>query len=156
MKYTDNLSDHFTYYELIRSETAARLQIDNHPPPEYVPRLRRLATHILEPVRAHFDRPFRPNSGYRSRQLNRAIGSSDTSQHILAQAVDIEIPGVSNHELATWIRDHLIYDKLILECYRQGTPNSGWVHISVQPYPTDNRRQTLTYADGRYLAGLVA
>lgn len=156
MNRTEKLSSNFTLEEMIRSETAARLQLDNYPPPEYIPRLRRLCTHILEPIRTHYGQPFRPNSGYRSKPVNRAVGSQDTSQHRKAQAVDIELAGVSNYDLAAWIRDHLIYDKLILECYRQGIPNSGWVHISLQTYPTDNRRQVLTYSAGKFLPGLVA
>lgn len=111
---------------------------------------------VLEPVRAHYQQPFRPNSGYRSEGLNNAIGGSKRSQHCKAQAVDIELAGVSNAELARWCIQHLEYDQIILECYRPGEPSSGWVHISVDRQAERMRRQVLTYTDGKYYPGLKA
>ena len=151
-----NLSAHFTLGELIRSETAERKGIDNTPPPELVPKLTRLCEEILEPVRAHYGTPFRPNSGYRSEALNREIGGSNRSQHCLAEAVDIEIAGISNYELAQWIRENLTFDQLILECYHPGVPNSGWVHVSLKPEERDNRHVAMTYSNRKYMDGLVA
>jgi hypothetical protein len=58
------------------------------------------------------------------------------------QAVDFEVPGVSNYELAKWISENLIYDQLILENYTPGQPNSGWVHCSV--VSGHNREECLT------------
>ena len=81
------------------------------------------------------------NSGYRSAALCRAIGSKSTSQHCKGQAADIEIPGVSNAELAQYIANEMDFDQLILECYTGG--NSGWIHCSHTW--EDNRGQTLTY-----------
>ncbi len=156
MNRNEKLSNHFTFGELIRSDTADRNGIDNTPPDEIIPKLKRLCDEILEPVRLHFGRPFRPNSGYRSPELNRMIGGSATSQHCLGEAVDIEVAGVSNYDLALWIKDNLQYDQLILECYRQGEPSSGWVHVSLKENATDNRSKVLTYSGGTYSNGLVA
>lgn len=152
----EKLSDHFTLGELIRSDTADRKGIDNTPPDELVHKLRYLCTELLEPIRNHFNKPFRPNSAYRSQELNRIIGGSSKSQHCKAEAVDIEIPGISNYDLAVWVRDNLKYDQVILECYRQGEPNSGWVHISVKEKSVDNRAAVLTYSNKKYSNGLVA
>lgn len=156
MKLSDKLSEHYVLGELIRSETAERKGIDNMPPEEYIPKLARLCERILEPVYAHYGIPFSPNSGYRSPELNRAIGGSATSQHCKAEAVDIELPGVSNYELACWVRDHLEFDQLILECYRPGEPSSGWVHVSLKPEGETNRRDIKTYANRQYHSGLLA
>lgn len=150
------LSDHFTLGELTRSETAERRGIDNSAPPDLVPKLERLCAKILEPVREHFGRPFRPNSGYRCSELNNAIGGSARSQHCQGEAVDIEIPGISNMDLALWIRDTLEFDQLILECYRPGEPISGWVHISLKEEGEVNRSDVLTYSNQQYSVGLVA
>jgi len=152
MNRTDKLSEHFTLGELIRSETADRLGIDNMPPAEIIPKLKHLCVEILEPIRQHYGKPFRPNSGYRSPEVNQAVGSSTTSQHCKGEAVDIEIPGVSNYELAVWIRDNLTFDQVILECYRPGEPNSGWVHVSLKAGET-NRAEVLTYSNKHYTYG---
>lgn len=156
MNRLDKLSDHFTLGELMRSETAERKNIDNTPPEELIPKLRRLCTEILEPVRANFGKPFRPNSGYRSQELNSEIGGSENSQHCKGEAVDIEIAGVSNYDLAAWIRDNLEFDQVILECYRRGEPNSGWVHVSLKDVGEENRINVFTYSNRKYSEGLLA
>ena len=149
------LSTHFTLGEMIKSSTAARKGIDNTPPEALIPKLTLLCTKILEPIRQHYGIPFAPNSGYRSEMLNSAIGGSSNSQHCKGEAVDVEIPGVSNDELALWIKDNLEFDQLILECYQSGEPGSGWVHVSLKQDASDNRSQVLTYSNRQYLQGLV-
>ena len=128
---TTKLSPHFTLGELCRSSTADRLNIDNVPKVEEVlENLEAVCLAVLEPVREHYGVPFTPNSGFRSLALNRTIGSKDTSQHVLGQAVDFEVPGIDNLALAHWCRQNLEFDQLILEFYKPGQPNSGWVHCS--------------------------
>jgi len=134
------LTTNFTLYELVKSQTAVRLGIHNIPGEEEARSLRLVAEHILQPVRDHFGIPFAPTSGFRCRELNRALKSKDTSQHIKGQAVDLEIPSVSNLELASWIRDTLKFDQLILEFYTAGEEASGWVHCS---YVDKNRRMAV-------------
>jgi hypothetical protein len=70
-----------------------------------------------------------------------AIGSKPTSQHSEGKAADIEVVNVDNKELAEWIRDNLEFDQLILEFYREGEPDSGWIHVSWNS--DNNRSQTL-------------
>ncbi len=156
MDRNEKLSEHFTLGELLRSETAERKGIDNTPSENQLPKLKRLCTEILEPIRVHFGKPFRPNSGYRSPELNESIGGSPSSQHCKCEAVDIEIPGISNFDLAVWIRDNLAFDQVILECYRQGEPNSGWVHVSLKGSGESNRAVVLTYSNRSYRNGLLA
>jgi len=149
------MSEHFTLRELTRSQTATRLGIDNTPNAEAIENLKRVAENILEPVRTHFGFPFSPNSGFRCLELNRAIGSKDSSQHILGQAVDIELPGINNFDLAVWIRENITsYDQLILEFHVSGEPTSGWVHCSHKA--TGNRQAQLTIGPGGTMQGLVA
>ena len=157
------LSPHFTLSELTVSQEASRRGWSNTPPAAAVMALRDLCTNVLEPVRAHFGKPVVVSSGYRSPKVNRAIGGSATSQHMSGQAADFEIPGVSNCDVAVYIRDHVPFDQLILEFYSPGQPNSGWVHVSWRPGRL--RKQVLTAARRRgalgrmktvYLPGLVA
>ncbi|WP_293006053.1 D-Ala-D-Ala carboxypeptidase family metallohydrolase [Nitrosomonas sp.] len=147
------LTPHFTLNELIRSARASELGIDNTPPKYVLNNLIQVCTHILEPVRAHFERPVRINSGYRCLALNSAINGSQTSQHMTGQAVDFEIDGLANYDLALWISTNLTFDQLILENYVSGKPNSGWVHCSLK---TDqNRTQLLTINGRNKRSGLI-
>lgn len=146
------LSKNFSLRELTRSQVAARRGIDNTPPQAVVERLRALAENVLQPVRDHFGAPVVVTSGYRSPELNDAIGSSDRSQHPKGEAADFEVVGRSNLEVAEWIRDNLTFDQLILEFYTPGDPRSGWVHCSYVPPP---RNQVLTARrGGGYVEGL--
>jgi len=123
-----NLSKNFTLAELTKSSTALRLGIDNSCGFERLA-LERLAENILQPVRDKFG-AYTVSSGYRGIELNRVIGSKDTSQHIFGEAADFEIVGVNNYHLYAWIEVHLIFDQLILEFYEEGDPSSGWIHCS--------------------------
>jgi zinc D-Ala-D-Ala carboxypeptidase len=134
------LSPNFTAYELYKSETADRLGIDNKPSLVIMGNLAQVAGNVLERVRTHYNRPVKVNSGYRCLEVNRAIGSKDSSQHTQGYAVDFEVPGIDNHDLAIWCRDNLDFDQLILEFYNPGTPDSGWCHIS---YTGANHRKSV-------------
>lgn len=153
MDLNTKLSEHFTLRELVRSQQAARCGVDNTPPEAVMNNLELICINILEPVRKHYGVPFSPNSGYRSPELNARIGGSKTSQHILGQAVDIEVPGISNYDLAVWIKDNLIFDQLILEHYQSGDPYSGWVHVSYSGQ--GNRGHYLTFDGKSYKPGLL-
>lgn len=148
------LSMNFHLRELTKSSTAKRLGIDNTPNNEVIHALRQTALNILQPVRNHFGIPFSPSSGYRSLELNRAIGSKDTSQHPKGEAVDFELPGVPNYELAKWIDENLRFDQLILEFYTPGVPNSGWIHCSYVN-AVENRHSLLTFDGKTMMEGLV-
>ena len=113
--------------------------------------LENLCYEILEPLRAKFDKPITITSGYRSPQLSEAIGSKSTSQHCKGQAVDFEIAGVSNLQVALWIDNNCDFDQLILEYYT-GEANSGWIHCSF--VEGSNRKQVLTYDGKQFTNGL--
>jgi hypothetical protein len=127
------LSPNFTLAEMTASATARSIGDPNIPGPKQILSLQTLCEKILEPVRCAFGKPVRVSSGYRSRRTNAAVGSKETSQHRLGEAADIEIEGVTNAQLAIWIRDNLKFDQLILEAYRPGVAGSGWVHVSYGP-----------------------
>lgn len=148
------LSTHFSLAEFTKSQTAERKGIDNTPTQDHIEKMKILCVSVLEPLRTEFDKPIMINSGYRSPDLCEAIGSKSTSQHAKGEAADIEIPGVDNAELATYIQDNLNFDQLILECYT-GDPSSGWVHVSYVGLHT-NRKDVLTYdRTNGYRKGLI-
>lgn len=136
-----NLSKNFTLTEFTKSQTALRMGIDNTPNDEHLESAKKLFVNVVQPVREEFG-PTMINSGYRGPELNKAIGGSERSQHCKGEAVDIEVPGVSNYDVAKYIRDNLDFDQLILEFYTPGIPDSGWVHVSYKE--EGNRKQVLT------------
>ena len=140
--YNGYLTKNFSYQEMIKSSTAARLGVSNDATREHVINLVNLCNFILQPVREEFG-PIRINSGYRSPALNKAVGGSKTSQHCKGEAADFESSRVSNPELAAWVAKHLDFDQLILEFYDGKDPHSGWVHCSYKKDDT-NRGNTLT------------
>ena len=141
------LSENFLLSEFVKSQTAERKGINNVPGQQHINNLKLLCMNILQPVRDHFG-SFTPSSGYRCPELCVAIGSKETSQHAKGQAADFEVFGKDNKEVANWIIDNLEYDQLILECYKEGEANSGWIHVSYicdAIYHDTNRNQKLIY-----------
>lgn len=127
------LSKYFTYNELTFSETAKRLKYTNAPPPKELKSLTNTAQQ-LDKVRELLGCPVIVNSAYRSLAVNRAIGSSDNSQHIRGEAVDFRTTEHSPRKIVELIKKSDIeFDQLILEY-------DSWVHIS---FSARNRRQVL-------------
>ncbi len=132
------LSKHFKLEEMTKSMTATRKGIDNSPGAGDIKNLENVCYEILEPVRAHFDKPITVTSGYRSEALCEAIGSKKTSQHAKGQAVDFEIAGIPNIKIAYWLQNNVDFDQLILEFWSPEDPNKGWIHCS---YSRENNRK---------------
>jgi hypothetical protein len=131
-----NLSPNFTLQEFIYSETASRYNIDNIPTdPEVLSNLLRTADN-LENIRSLLDKPMYISSAYRCLELNRKIGSKDTSQHILGKAVDFKCPrfGTPKQIIDKIMSSEIDFDQLILEY-------DNWVHVSFTE--SENRRQVL-------------
>jgi len=144
--------------EMTKSETALRHNMDNTPGEAEIENLKRLCEEILQPVREHFGKGVKVNSGFRHPEVNAKVGGSKTSDHCKGQAADIEIPGVANAELAKYIAENFSFTQVILEFYTQGVPDSGWVHVSYVPSDLKKQQLTATKQDGKtiYLPGLLA
>jgi hypothetical protein len=128
------ISKHLSLAEVSRSETAKRKGINNTPSGEHLANFKLLAENIFEPIREHFGVPINISSGYRSKELNTAIGGSLTSQHCQGEAIDIDMDGstngVTNKMVFDYIKDNLNFDQLI---YEFGTDkNPDWVHVSYE------------------------
>ena len=126
---------HFTLNEFTISQTATRKGIDNTPSAPVIERLRMLAA-TLERVRGLLgNSPIRISSAYRCKKLNRAIGSGDSSAHLLGYAVDFTCPifGTPKEVAQEIAASNIKFDQLIYE----GT----WIHLSIDPR---NRRELLT------------
>jgi len=137
------LSPHFTLEEMVASQVAERLGIDNTPTPEVVARLQHLCERALEPARAAVG-PIRISSGYRSPALNAAIpGSSKVSDHQYGDAADCLPLQASKLALARWFVANIDFDQVILEFGTEDEP--AWVHVSTSP---KRRRQVLRILKG--------
>ena len=128
------LSEHLSLSEVTRSDMAKRKGISNTPTPEHIENFKKLAENIFEPIRKHFGVPILISSGYRSKELNTAIGGSLTSQHCQGKAIDIDMDasssGVTNKMVFDFIKDKLSYDQLIFEFGTKDAPD--WVHVSFE------------------------
>ena len=122
------LSDNFTLAEMVRSQTARRLNIDNTPNEHQIEFMRELCVNVLQPIRDEFG-PVRITSGLRVPELNRAIGGSSSSQHcaLNGAAADIDF-GDNNAPVFKWICENVIFDQLIWEFGDESNPD--WIHVS--------------------------
>lgn len=152
------LTENFSLNEMIKSETALRHGLDNTPPDDVVDNLRTLCEQVLQPLRTAYGRGIKVNSGYRSPDVNAAVGGSRTSDHCKGQAADIEIPGIPNADLAAYIAQYFEFTQLILEFYTPGIPDSGWVHVSYNPDNLKKQVMTAMRENGKtvYKQGLIA
>lgn len=147
------LSPNFYLSEFVQSDTATRYSIDNYPDDDALQNLIALCEHVLQPLRDYFDTPITVTSGYRSEALNAKLRGSKTSQHMTGQAADIVVSGMSNREVADYIRHNLSFDQLIYEHPDEDNDDEiDWIHVS---YNRDgNREESLTaqkkFRKGKY------
>jgi uncharacterized protein YcbK (DUF882 family) len=132
------LSENFSLEELTNSETAARNGWDNTPNATELANLVRLAAFLEEVKTVLGGKPVMINSAFRSKMVNDAVGSKDTSQHRIGCAADIRVPSMTPDEVVkAVIASGIGYDQIIREFDR-------WTHISVPNTAGDTpRRQSL-------------
>lgn len=121
-----NVTAAFRLSEFLRSETAVRRGLDNTPPAPVLANIVNVLGPGMQRVRDLLETPVHITSGYRSPEVNRAVGGSAASQHVLGLAADFVAPQFgSPRSIARFLADNqavIRYDQLIFE----GT----WVHIS--------------------------
>ena len=129
---------HFTLDELIHSDTADRLGIDNSPTSDAIQCIDDLVTNVLDKLRSEWGRPIIVTSGYRCKELNAAVGGAHYSQHLKGQAADIVSDDFEAFRrfVRRWCKDNE-FDQCIFE----HSSDSEWIHISY--VEGRNRRQML-------------
>ena len=123
----DKITKNFTLSELVASDTATRMGIDNSPDDKATANLRLLATAILQPLRDKYGKPITVTSGYRCTALNKAVGGVATSQHLKGEASDIvcdDVKALFNLAKKMVESGQIQVGQLIDEYGR-------WVHISL-------------------------
>lgn len=116
---------YFSIKEMTKSNTATAKGIDNTPDQTITDNLTKLIEAVLDPLREWYSKPIIVNSGYRCEALNKAIGGTKSSQHMLGEAADITVGSKEeNEKLFDYIKDNLEFDQLINES------DFSWVHVS--------------------------
>lgn len=137
------LSDNLPLDEVIKSDTAMRLGIDNTPSEAIIENLKKTAQCVFQPIRDYFECPIFVSSGYRSKELNQVIGGSQTSEHCFGFALDLDQDNknspVTNAQIFYMISQYLDFNQLIWEFGNDDNP--AWVHVSYQE--GKNKRQIL-------------
>jgi hypothetical protein len=117
-----NLSPHFTLDELTHTD---HRELDNSPNQDEISNLQRLANFLEEVKTVLGGKPIMVNSAFRSKQVNDAVGSKDTSQHRIGCAADIRVPTMTPDQVVrAVIASGIGYDQVIREFDR-------WTHISI-------------------------
>jgi len=125
------LTKNFTLEELTHTD---HRELDNTPSEYEKANLMRLAEFLEQVKYVLYDKPIMVNSAFRSKAVNDAVGSKDTSQHRLGCAADIRVPGMTPDQVVqAIINSELQYDQIIREFDR-------WTHISVPNSPNDKPR----------------
>ena len=117
-----NLSENFTYEELTHTD---HREFDNTPNEAEMANLVRLAAFLEQVKEVLGGKPIMINSAFRSEEVNKAVGSTDKSQHRRGCAADIRVPGMTPDEVVqAIIAAELPYDQCIREFDR-------WTHLSI-------------------------
>ena len=116
------LTEHFSLEELTHTD---HREYDNTPNDAELENLKRLAEFLEEVKQTLGGRPIMVNSAFRSKQVNDAVGSKDSSQHRIGCAVDIRVPELTPDQVVkAVIASGLKYDQVIREFDR-------WTHLSI-------------------------
>lgn len=160
LEINEMLSKNLSLKEAISSPTAIRKGIDNLPSFEQLTVIKHLAVNLFQPIRDHFNRSIKVNSFYRSPRLNKLIGGSTTSDHMVLNdiaAIDIDDifcqkHGIYNRDIFEFIYNNLDYNNLIWEfndiATPAGLPSPRWVHISYSIDPEKNKIKNTYYTNG--------
>lgn len=132
------LTEHFSLEELTHTD---HRQYDNTPNDKELENLKRLAEFLEEVKTVLGGKPIMVNSAFRSKQVNDAVGSRDSSQHRIGVAVDFRVPQLSPDEVVrAVIASGLPFDQVIREFDR-------WTHLSIPNKEGDKPRKQALIID---------
>ncbi len=132
------MTPHFTLAELTHTD---HRQFDNTPGAEELVNLKRLALFLEQVKEALRFKPIIITSAYRSKAVNDAVGSKDTSQHRRGCAADFRVPGMTpNQVVQVLVGSGLDYDQIIREF-------DAWTHISIPNTPEAKPRKMALIID---------
>ena len=138
------LSEHFTLEELTHTD---HRELENTPNEQELANLKRLAE-FLETVKTVLGgKPIMVNSAFRSKAVNDAVGSKDTSQHRVGCAADLRVPSMTPDEVVkAIIASGIGYDQVIRE-FSDPVKGGGWTHVSIPNKLFDSPRKQALIID---------
>lgn len=144
------MTEHFDLIQLTKTNTGLKNQTTD---PKILTNLERLVKTVLQPLRDALGVPVIVSSGYRSPQVNTAVGGAPNSAHLYGLAADIVVRGLTSTELSHYLaRSNLPWDSLICE--------PSWVHIQIAEEGKEPRKRLMTakVVNGKmkYFQGLPA
>ena len=137
-KVMKQLSNYFTWDEMLYSHTAEKHGIQNVPERKERVALEELVKRTLQPLRLAYGGPIQITSGYRCPALNKLVGGVPSSQHTKGQAADCVIRGSAQKLLGVLLANELPFDRVIL--YRK----RNFLHISLR---SENNRGDIFFKD---------
>lgn len=125
------MAKYFKVAEMLKSETAEKKQINNTPSVEVEQNIEELLG-VIDGLREFYDKPIRITSGYRCAELNKLVGGSPTSAHVIGYAADLQPMGDTfenfKAEVLKWIKKSGVkFDQCIIERNK----NTQWVHFGL-------------------------
>ena len=139
-----NLTDHFTLEELTHTDHRA---LDNTPNDAELENLKRLAEFLEQVKEVLGGKPIMVNSAFRSKAVNDAVGSKDTSQHRIGCAADIRVPAMTPDQVVrAIIASGLGFDQVIRE-FSDPVKGGGWTHISIPNQASGSPRKQALIID---------
>ena len=124
----ENISEHISYDEALKSIVARNYGIDNTPLPEQLENMKRVAEMCFEPIRNWVGNKIYISSFYRCKRLNELVHGVNNSNHLQGYAIDMAMTvygGKTNKEVFEWCIENLDFDELLWE-----GGYGGWIHIA--------------------------
>ena len=129
---------YFTVAELYASDTAKKYGIDNTPNSIVISHLQQLIN-FLNPLREAWGSAIRVSSGYRCEKLNRFVGGSKTSSHLIGYGVDLIPVNGKMDAFKKFIIDYM-KNKMFDQCIIEKSGKTEWVHIGLYNLKDQQRK----------------
>ena len=125
------MAKYFKVAEMLKSETADKNKIQNTPSVEVEQNIEELLE-VLDDLREFYGKPIKITSGYRCAELNRLVGGSPTSAHVIGYAADLQPIQGSFEEFKALVIDWLDKSGVKFDqCIIERSKSTQWVHFGL-------------------------
>ena len=125
------MAKYFTVAEMLKSETAEKNQINNTPSVEVEQNIEKLLE-VLDGLREHYGKPIKITSGYRCAELNKLVGGSPTSAHVIGSVADLQPVRRSFEEFKASVLEWLDTSGVGFgQCIIERSKSAQWVHFGL-------------------------
>ena len=125
------MAKYFKFAEMLKSETADKNKIQNTPSAEVEQNIEELLG-VLDTLREHYGKPIKITSGYRCAALNKLVGGSPTSAHVIGYAADLQPAQGSFEEFKASVLEWLDKSGVKFDqCIIERNKNTQWVHFGL-------------------------